>query len=87
MIERLFNRMSAIGHLFPSSLSLSTSLPSFSFFNFPDAVNFSFLKILLYISKAVKLYPIFYEESLDHLLIFLPVSSFYVDAYDSAVWA
>ena len=26
------------------------------------------------------------EESVDHLLILLYVSSFYVDAYDSAVW-
>ena len=74
LIQRLFNRMSAIGHLFPTSLFLSPSLLSFSFINFPDAVNFSFLKILLYISKAVKLYPIFYEESVDHLLIFCPLA-------------
>ena len=66
--------MSAIGQLFPTSLFLSFSLLSFSFFNFPDVVNFSFLKILLYISKAVKLYPIFYEESVDHLLIFCPLA-------------
>ena len=26
------------------------------------------------------------EESVDHLLILLSVSSFYVDAYDSTVW-
>ena len=38
--QRLFNRISAIGCLLPTSLSLSLSLLSFSFLNFPHACKF-----------------------------------------------
>ena len=59
----LLSRMSSIG-CFPSpSLSLSFSPIPF-FYEFTDTINFSFLKVLHYISNVLKLYSMFINKSL-----------------------